>query len=204
MPDNKKIVLHVGCGFQNPERTPKVFQNSNWQEVRVDIDPKVKPDIITSVIDLSYFESNSIDAVYSSHNLEHLHSHEVKIALKEFVRVLKPEGFAIVTLPDIQQIATLIAKGELDSVLYTSKVGPISPIDMIFGHRASIEQGNLFMAHKTGFTSKSLGNIMYHSGFSEVRINKGKFYDLWAVAIKSESDSHNDFFNWLNTQGYII
>src|SRR5665213_540831 len=40
---------------------------------------------------------------------------------------------------------------------YTSPAGPITPLDMLFGHSDSIASGHLYMAHKTGFTCASLG-----------------------------------------------
>jgi predicted SAM-dependent methyltransferase len=38
--------------------------------------------------------SESVDAIFSSHNIEHLYPHEVPVALAEFIRVLKPGLFA--------------------------------------------------------------------------------------------------------------
>ena len=39
----------------------------------------------------------AFDAVFSSHNLEHLYPHQVKEALAEFYRVLKPEGMIVIS-----------------------------------------------------------------------------------------------------------
>ena len=61
--------------------------------------------------------------------------------------------------------------------------GPVSPLDMLFGHNLSIQKGNSFMAHRTGFTAKRLGNLLIQAGFKEVRIIHGDNYDLWAIAI---------------------
>ena len=38
----------------------------------------------------------SVDAILSSQNIEHLYPHEVALALKEFLRVLRPDGFAVI------------------------------------------------------------------------------------------------------------
>ena len=46
-----------------------------------------------------------------------------------------------------------------------------------------IQKGNSFMAHRTGFTAKRLGNLLIQAGFKEVRIIHGDNYDLWAIAI---------------------
>ena len=56
----------------------------------------------------------ALDAVWSSHNLEHLYAHQVAVALGEFHRVLKPDGFALITLPDLQKVAELVAADSLE------------------------------------------------------------------------------------------
>jgi SAM-dependent methyltransferase len=181
-------LLHAGCGRKTKQQLPILFHNG-WQETRLDIDPQTKPDLIGSVTDLKEISSNSIDAVYSSHNLEHLYSHEVPIALKEFTRVLKSNGFVIITLPDLQQIAKLIVEDKLMEPAYQSGVGPISPIDMLYGHRASVASGNEFMSHKTGFTQRSLKQLLTNAGFADVRVAKDQHFNLWAIAaIEKQSD----------------
>lgn len=185
----KKQLLHVGCGTASRERLPACFQSEDWKEIKLDIDPKVKPDIIASLTDMGPVRTESMDAVWSSHSLEHLEGFEVSQALSEIQRVLKPTGFALITLPDLQQIAKLIAEGQVDNVIYTSPAGPITALDMLFGHQASIARGNHYMAHRTGFTAKRLGVKLTEAGFTEVRIKTGKSFDLWAVAIKESFET---------------
>lgn len=178
-----KKLLHVGCGNAPPSRLPQCFKRADWQEVRLDIDPKVYPDIVADITDLSILEPSSIDAVWSSHNLEHLDDYNVAKALAEIRRVLKPGGFALITLPDLQYIAQLVAEDRADEVMYVSPAGPITPLDMLFGHQASQQRGNSHMAHRTGFSAKRLGRKLTEAGFDDVRITRGKSYDLWAVAV---------------------
>jgi len=113
-----------------------------------------------------------------------LYAHEVPIALAEFFRVLKPGGLALVTLPDLQSVAAAVASDRLEETLYVSSVGPICPIDVLFGHGPSIRDGNVFMAHKTGFTAKTLRQKLEAAGFSDVQVERGDCVDLWAVARK--------------------
>jgi SAM-dependent methyltransferase len=174
-------LLHVGCGHKTLKQLPSLFHD-NWDEIRLDLDPDTNPDIIGSVVDLSAIEENSMDTVYSSHNLEHLYAHEIEPALNEFVRVLKPTGFAIITLPDLQSVAQLIVDDKLMDVAYQSGLGPVSAIDMVFGHRASVANGNHFMPHKTGFTRQSLANALIQANFKDIRVIRGSHYDLWAIA----------------------
>lgn len=123
-----------------------------------------------------------IDAIWSSHNLEHLHSFEVPVALAEFKRILKPQGYLLVTLPDLRAIAREIALDRINATLYNSQAGDICALDMVFGHQASVAEGNHYMAHRTGFTASSLGQSLQDAGFEEVRVHEGHRWDLWAIA----------------------
>jgi SAM-dependent methyltransferase len=179
----RKKVLHVGCGPYNPAKLHQHFRTPEWQEVRLDIDPAVQPDVVCSITDLGVVASESVDGVWSSHNLEHLYWHEVPRALREFRRVLKPGGVLLITMPDLQQAAAFVAQGNLEGVLYTSPAGPISAIDVLFGHRASVERGNAFMAHKTGFTAQTLAQKLHDADFVNVQVQRDTLA-LWAHATR--------------------
>jgi len=182
-----KRFLHVGCGpAKKGPRTPG-FEGDEWAEIRLDIDASVNPDVIASITDLSPIETASLDAVFLSHNIEHLYPHEAPIALREFHRVLNDDGFVVITCPDMASVATYIANHELDSVAYMSGMGPITPLDMIFGHNASIKNGNVYMAHRTAFTRKTLQKILAQSGYESIMaFEKPARFELWALATKTE------------------
>lgn len=183
------IFLHAGCGRNFKSQTTKGFNTADWQEVRLDIDPSVQPDHLGSMTNMQSLPSASVDAVYSSHNIEHLFAHEVPLALQEFSRVLKDDGFAVITCPDLQSVCQLVAEDRLLDPAYQSPAGPISPLDILYGHRASLANGNLFMAHRSGFTRTVLDGTLRAFGFATVatmRRGAAPFYDLWAVASKSQ------------------
>lgn len=163
-----KRFLHVGCGPNTKKQAGSGFNNDNWEEVRLDIDPSVKPDVLASMTDMSVVPSASVDAVFSMHNIEHLYYYQVPEALKEFRRVLKPSGFLVLACPDLQSICALVAQGQLTSPAYQSQVGPISPMDVMYGHGAALAQGNHYMAHKCGFTEKVLSDLTRDCGFGTV------------------------------------
>jgi SAM-dependent methyltransferase len=193
--DNRgvKTFLHVGCGQGKKTNTTRSLSGPEWQELRLDIDEAVHPDIVGTITDMNAVKSGSVDAVFSSHNIEHLYPHEVPRALAEFLRVLKPDGFAVITCPDLQSVAALIAEDRLTDVAYPSAAGPITPLDILYGHRPAMAAGNLFMAHHCGFTEKVLNATLLGCGFGSVgSCRRGApAFDLWAVASKSpiaESD----------------
>lgn len=182
-PPPERIVLHVGCGPYNPNKLHAAFRKPGWRELRLDINADVKPDIVSSMLSMPMLANASVDAVWSSHNLEHLYAHEVPVALAEFQRVLKPGGLALITLPDLQKVAELVAADKLEDMAYMSPAGPIAPLDTIYGHGASIARGNTYMAHNTGFTAKTLAGALARAGFERVEVKRNNF-DLWAVAYK--------------------
>jgi protein O-GlcNAc transferase len=181
-----RTILHVGPGHRgNGARVPPAFQTSEWREVRLDIDPANEPDIIGSMLDMATVADASVDALYSSHNIEHVHAHEVPAALAEFLRVLKPDGYAVITCPDLQAVAALVADDKLGEPAYTSPAGPITPLDILYGHGAALAAGHQAMAHKCGFTLKTLTAALHQAGFQTVAgMRRPQRFDLWAVASK--------------------
>jgi SAM-dependent methyltransferase len=187
-----KQFLHVGCGPLTKINLRPYFHGPEWREVRFDIDPDSHPDIVGTITDMNAVATESMDAVYSAHNVEHLFPHEVEIALKEFHRVLRPDGFALVTCPDLQAACRLVAEDKLLEPAYTSDVGPISPIDMLYGFRGQTVTGNAYMAHKCGFTRSVLIGALLRAGFRTVAAAADKFA-LWAIARKQllpEAEMH--------------
>ena len=122
---------------------------------------------------------------------EHLFSHEVPLAISEFRRSLKPGGFALIRSPDLEAITALIAKHGVQHIAYQSPAGPITPLEMLFGHSASIARGRTSMGHKTGFTSASLGKLLLDGGFTTVFVKQENF-DLWALAITGKCRRRNN------------
>ncbi len=179
-----KTFLHVGCGPKHKVHTTPGFNTPDWKELRFDIDPGVQPDVLGTMTDMSAVPSGSVHAVFSSHNIEHLYPHEVPVALQEFARVLGDDGFVVITCPDLQSVCELVAQDKLTEAAYQSPAGPIAPIDILYGHRPAMARGNLFMAHRCGFTQKVLVATLQAAGFVGVvsRRRPGPRFDLWALA----------------------
>lgn len=59
-----RTVLHVGCGSPNPRKLHPTFRGGAWKEVRLDIDPAVRPDIVCDMLDMSVVATGSVDAVW--------------------------------------------------------------------------------------------------------------------------------------------
>jgi SAM-dependent methyltransferase len=182
-----RAVLHVGCGDYHPTKLPPMFRQKAWREIRLDIDPDVRPDFVESITDMRSISDCMVDAVYSSHNIEHLYPHEVTLALQEMHRVLKPEGIIFIVAPDVQEVARHVAEGKLEDMLYLSTMGPIAALDVLYGHRGSLARGHAFMAHHTGFTGGTLAAALVGAGFAAVLLQRNPTaFSLTAVAFRSE------------------
>ena len=191
-----KIFLHVGCGHLN-KSSCLGFENDNWKEIRLDIDKNVNPDIVGTLTDMKSVDTGSVDAVYSSHNIEHIFPHEVPIALREFYRVLKEDGIVVITCPDIQSAGEALTQDKLFQTLFQGKGRnnsvpeeydvPVTAFDILFGHRETTADGNVFMVHKGGFTYSLLDRAFYEAGFkARVGGRRPEGYDLYLVAFKQK------------------
>jgi SAM-dependent methyltransferase len=179
-----KTFLHVGCGPQNKSGL-KGFNTEEWREIRFDIDPSVDPDIEGTLTDMDGVGTGSVDAIYSSHNIEHVFPHEVHTVLLEFYRVLKHDGIVVLTCPDLQSVCAAVVNDRLLEPLYVAPAGPIAPLDILYGHREAIEGGKIYMAHKTGFTYSTLNAAFFNAGFKfSFGAARPANYDLWIVSFK--------------------
>ena len=110
----------------------------------------------------------------------------MSFALAEFRRVLNVDGFAVITCPDLQSVAALVAQDKLTEPAYVSPAGPIAPLDILYGLRTAMAAGNLYMAHRCGFTMRVLMGTLQAAGFQRVAgKQRTQTFDLWALATKS-------------------
>ena len=144
------IRLHIGGKESHPDW--KIFDALHREEV----------DFIGNAKDLSQFANNSISAIYTSHVLEHFHyllNDELISTLKEWHRVLKPDGELMISVPNLQVICSLY-------------VDPRTPANarhhlmrMIFGG-----QMDEYDVHKVGFDQDILGMYLQHVGFRDLEV----------------------------------
>jgi SAM-dependent methyltransferase len=178
-----KRLLHAGCGSKINKPPPEY---AAYKEIRLDANKLVEPDIVASLIAMPMIDDDDFDAIFCSHVLEHLYSHEVAQAMAELFRVLKPGGEIWIQCPDLQAVGGKLALDQGDAFLYRGGLGPVSALDLIYGHRASVGLGNSFMAHKTGFTSSVLSAALGHAGFTNVKVDREIQFELRAKALKPD------------------
>lgn len=155
--------LHLGCGEKHIDG---FFHIDGFNHPNVDH--------VTSLDDLSFIQSETVDLIYSSHVLEHFKRERLKSVLKEWIRVLKKGGVLRVAVPDFEAICKVYSKNKnLKEV-----IGPL------YGG-----QNYLYNIHYNTFDFSSLKKILEECGLSSVRR-----YD-WR---KTEHSTLDDF-----SQAYI-
>ncbi len=184
----KKLIVNMGSG-KAPLDIP-LIRRGEWEEIRVDTDPESVPDLLRPMHRVPELPPHSADAIWASHVLEHVSWHEIPSVMQEFKRILKEDGLLILSVPDLEEVAELILKKGLVDIAYDSPAGHIAPLDMLYGHRASIEAGISGMQHKTGFTAGVLKNTLSEFGFPYV-ICKRNNLEIRAFASNKPIDASN-------------
>jgi len=166
----KGKLLHVGCGGD-----PLPYFLQDYAETRLDIDDTHKPDILASMTDMG--DIGEFDAILCSHSLEHLLPHDVAKALTEFVRVLKPGGFSVIFVPDLEDVKAT------EEPLFEAPCGTITGLDLLYGLR-SLLHVMPYMAHRTGFIAKTLEQAVLNAGFTKAVTTRLPNYNLMCVGVK--------------------
>jgi SAM-dependent methyltransferase len=166
----RRVFINAGCGTTGDSRLPPIFRK--WDQIRVDVNPSMNPDLVASIDDLSAISDGTIDAIWCAHCLEHLFAHQVPLALAEFRRVLRDDGFACIIVPDLQEISQWIANDHLHETIYESAAGPVTAHDMLWGFGPAVAHGMVGMAHHCGFTPTVLLEFLKDAGFSEIVLRR--------------------------------
>jgi tetratricopeptide (TPR) repeat protein len=157
------VVLHIGGGAPLP---PGLLR-PGWRVVRAETDA-----------DVQGAADGLADAVYAS-GLQYRSAQEVPSALREMLRVLRPAGFAMLQLPDLQQVARPIAEGRLDEPLY----GSVTPLDILYGHGSG-------PVPRTGFTSGTLAAAVIGAGFAAAMVQRDPpACGLTAIAFRTRPEA---------------
>lgn len=96
VPYTRGRVLDLGCG---PNKAfPHFIGVDNGHHEKFGY--SIKPDLMSDCEKLDFVADQSCDAVFSSHLLEHIPYENVPNVLVEWFRVIKPNGYLILYLPD--------------------------------------------------------------------------------------------------------
>lgn len=178
---NQKLILNVGAGTTSVHSQIDYFKN--YKEIKLDVSA-TNPDIISDITTLEGVPDDSVDAIWACHVVEHVYYHKLPDVFKSMLRVIKPDGYAVIRVPDIGSIAHMIEE-DLFTPVYDTSVGPICPIDILYSSRVLVEKYGEPMCHKTGFTEKSMSGILQSLNIKALvaKING----EIAAILYKSEN-----------------
>ena len=143
----EKRIIELGCGM--PDESLKTTEG---EVLRVDAREECKPDYRCDVRANLPWPSESFDIVFSSHTLEHFDRAEVPGVLREWCRLVKPDGEIRMTLPNIEWAAQRIMNQEIDG----------NVMNVLYG-----AQSYALNFHKTGFTPKIIEQLLTEFGFKK-------------------------------------
>lgn len=138
--------LHLGCGKRYLQGWHH-RDSTEWKHL----------DSVGPVQDLGEFADNSVEQIYASHVLEYFDSFEALEVLREWKRVLIPDGILRVAVPNLDALIKIYTKNhQIDTIL-----GPL------FGRMMS-DGGMIY--HRTTYNLQSLSNLIYETGYHSVEV----------------------------------
>ncbi|MEN9231934.1 MAG: methyltransferase domain-containing protein, partial [Thermostichus sp. DG02_5_bins_236] len=141
------IRLHIGGKEPHPD----------WKIFNIQPGPDV--DYVGNAVDLSQFPDNALEAIYTSHTLEHFnYTQELPVVLKEWHRALRLGGKLMISVPDLPTLCRLYLK---------EGIGPsqrFAIMRMMFGG-----QVDEYDFHKVGLSWEHLFVLLSQAGFRIVR-----------------------------------
>jgi predicted SAM-dependent methyltransferase len=180
---DKKIVVSLGWGSAHQGTLSRHFKPEEWNEVRVDMDAAVNPDLVSSLHHIPAIPDASVQGVWIGHVLQRLSFPEASAVIVEAMRMLKDGGELLVAVPDMQLAATYLANGEGEAEVFHAPAGAITAIDMLFGFQKLIAKGETARIHKSGYTAESLGNFLRVQSVCNIHVQRHP-YDLVALGRK--------------------
>lgn len=151
-----KVLLNVGCG---------PFPKTEFINLDYGWSPQIN--ICWDIIKKSYpLPSNSLEGIFSEHCLEHITIKKCLENLKEFHRLLKPNGTVRIVVPDGELYCDLYQKKKVDASILMP-YGKDEATGMISINRIFRSHGHQFI-----YDFITLKLLLKEAGFTKVRQEK--------------------------------
>jgi ubiquinone/menaquinone biosynthesis C-methylase UbiE len=156
--------INMGCGWRN--------FGQEW----IHIDGGDYDHLDSNDITKLDYEDNSIDLIYASHVIEYFDREEISNILKEWIRVLKPDGVLRLAVPNFKAMANIYINSSysLDNFL-----------GLLYG---KMDMGKSKIYHKTTYDFDSLKLLLKNLEMKNI-----KMYD-WRQTEHSAYDDHSQAY----------
>lgn len=168
-----KKYLNVGCG---PNMKPQ-FINLDYRWM-----PGI--DVCWDVRKGLPFEDKSLAGIYSEHCLEHLSFDDCSDAIREFRRVLEPNGFVRIVVPDAELYFDLYQRhkaGEEVAFPYAPSPLPEEQTALMAINPIFFDHGHLY-----AYDASTLGMLLERAGFKDIKKESFMYGRDSALLIDSE------------------
>jgi len=129
-----------------------------------------------NISSLPMIENESTDLIYASHVLEYFDRNEVNNILKEWRRVLKPDGILRLAVPDFVQLVEVYLK--------TKDLQPI--LGPLYG-RWPILGSSSVIYHKTVYDFRDMEQLLANNGFKSIKLWN------WQEVFTDENEGFDDY-----------
>lgn len=160
--------LHLGCGKRDFGKGWLHIDNGNYPHL----------DYQSEVNDLYFCDNESVDLIYASHVLEYYDRSEAVEVLKEWNRVLKPNGILRIAVPNFDMLARLYLIGNI--LTLDNLLGPL------YGR---MDMNGIKIYHKTCYDFESLKETLEKVG----GFKSTKLYD-WKKTEHAQFDDHSQAY----------
>ena len=174
--------LNIGCGWDKKEGF-----------VNADLNAFHTPDVVADACDLAMFEDGSFDFILAQDILEHMERSKTVIALKEWSRLLSPDGHVDIRVPSLFGMFELLSKPESRAAEKAEQI-----IHLMYGTQAY--NGDY---HLAGFTAEVLVEYLKRAGLVVrwAEVKDEWLFDLQVVKsgniVTFEDIVHNAYFEVL-------
>lgn len=142
--------LHIGCGADYLDGY-----------INIDASRKAKADLYLQAYDLKIIDADAVDQIESYHLFEHLEFYDAQRALREWFRVIRPDGLLVLELPNLDVCIREIGKHHDDNGIDLALVG-------IYGFPPHVARDGFPQIHKWGWNPISLSNALKEVGFVDI------------------------------------
>lgn len=156
----KPKVLNIGSGSDVNKQLPHA--------INVDISPLGEPDVVVDGIRLP-FRDGEFTVVMASHVLEHFPPDQIPSVIREWKRVLHPQGLLRVAVPDGEMALRELETGKTKKKQPCYSVpGGSAPLTQVVGLGGENSRTDSRWRHQILFTKKLLKEVLQSQGLEEV------------------------------------